>query len=179
MLRYFETSEARKGALLCRSWRNTGRSIQSNNHGKYRCELTQAEVLAVEEAAGAVMECLGYTPSSPALSGPPSWPVLLRYFALDTWWRFRAECGSLGSDRNHWLRWRRDLTTTHLRLAALLRSATLRRHSPEGVPNANYPAPDPASRRVRTKRTLRGMIRAQADRKPLERPTHPCFSNIL
>src|SRR5262249_23034233 len=45
MLRYFETPEARKGALLCRSWRNTCRSSQSNNHGKYRCELTKAEVL--------------------------------------------------------------------------------------------------------------------------------------
>jgi hypothetical protein len=125
MLRYFETAEARKGASLCQSWRNTGRPIQSDNHGKYRCELTEPEIAAVEGAARAEMERLGYSLTSPSPSAPPTWQSLLRCSVLDFWWRLQVECRSLRSDRNHWLRWRRDLTVACLRLAALFRSARL------------------------------------------------------
>jgi hypothetical protein len=114
MLHYFETPEASKSASLSRSWENTGKGILSANAGKYRGELSAAEVLAVEGTAREEMVQLGYTPDFPP-SAPPSALAIARYRLLGLWWWFRVECNSLLADRNHWLRWGRDLTVLYFR----------------------------------------------------------------
>lgn len=120
MLRYYQTPEASRSASLSRSWENTGKGVLSNNSGKYRSELSAAEVRAVEGVARAEMERLGYAPDFPP-SAPPSGLALGGYRLLGLWWWFRVECGSLASDRNHWLRWRRDLAVTYFRARRRLR----------------------------------------------------------
>jgi hypothetical protein len=114
MLRYFETAEARKSASLSRSWSNTGRDILRDNRGKYRKELSAAEVRLVEVAAREEMEPLGYTPDFPPSA--PSRRALWRFRLLDLWSRLLVECGSLVADRNHWRRWRRDLAAAYFRV---------------------------------------------------------------
>ena len=43
MLRFFETAEAKKSAVLSQAWRNTARPIQTENRGKYRTELSRPD----------------------------------------------------------------------------------------------------------------------------------------
>jgi hypothetical protein len=124
MLRYFETPEARKSASLSRSWENTGREILHGNRGKYRAELSTAEVRAVEAVAHAEMERLGYVPDVAPAPAPPSCLAVWGYHLLDAWWRLRVECGSLVSDRNHWRRWARDLTVRYFQFRRRPRAAS-------------------------------------------------------
>lgn len=114
MLRYFETPEAARSASLSRSWENTGKAVLSSNCGKYRGELSPAELRAVESVARDEMEQLGYPPDLPP-ADPPSPLAVAGYRLLDWWGWLRVECGSLFFDRNHWLRWRRDLALLYFR----------------------------------------------------------------
>jgi hypothetical protein len=116
MLRYFHTAEARKATSLCRSWQNTGRDILGGNSGKYRKELSPAEIRAMEGAAGDEMEELGYARDFPPSSNSPSLLTLSSYHLLDWCGHLRVECGSLLSDSNHWRRWRRDLAAAYFRV---------------------------------------------------------------
>jgi len=115
MLRFFDTAEARKSASLSRSWANTGRDIIASNAGKYRVELTRAEVQTVEGVARAEMERLGYIPDFPPARPPSRFKVVgYRLLDLATW--ARVEFRSLVSDRNHWRRWARDLAAFSFRV---------------------------------------------------------------
>lgn len=116
MLRYFHTAEAQKSASLSRSWQNTGREILGGNAGKYRKELSQVEIRAVEDAAGDEMEKLGYVRDFPSSSSPPSHLTVSYYRLLDLCGHLRVECSSLLSDSNHWRRWRRDLAVAYFRV---------------------------------------------------------------
>ena len=116
ILRYFNTAEARKAASLSRSWKNAGGEILGGNSGKYRKELSQAVIRALEGAAGDEMEKLGYVRDFPPSSIPPSLLTVSYYRLLDLCWHFRVECGSLLSDGNHWRRWRRDLAAAYFRV---------------------------------------------------------------
>lgn len=114
MLRYFDTAEARKSASLSKSWENTGRGILNANHGKYRRELSAAELDAIERVAHEEMQSLGYALEDPQALGPPSTLTVFRYTLVDRWRQFRVECESLVSDRNHWRRWLRDAFIAYL-----------------------------------------------------------------
>ncbi len=116
MLDFFTTLEAHKSGSLSESWHNTTRPIMTDNAGKYRHQLSAAELRAVETVAGEVMQCLDYAleePSSP--TDILSLAQKMSYWCLDHYWLLCAEWRSLQRDRNHWRRWARVVLMTYLR----------------------------------------------------------------
>lgn len=115
MLRFFETDEAKKSGQLSKSWENTAKPILKNNFGKYRKQLTEAEIQAVEAAAGEVMQQLDYAldfPDQPLTITPA---LLAHYKRLDRQWHWQVEWNSLRHDKNHWKRWGRGLLMARIR----------------------------------------------------------------
>jgi hypothetical protein len=106
LLSHQDTAAAQKGAVLSESWRNTGGPILQANAGKYKTALRPAEIAQVEQAAGQMMDMLGYTRDGPAASAPGPLGLLLIHIQ-DTLWRLQVEARSLVKDANHWRRWRR------------------------------------------------------------------------
>jgi hypothetical protein len=116
MLRFFETPEAVKSGRLSESWRNTAGPIRRTPLGRYRADLTPAELRWVESRAGRLMRQLGYAPDTDAVEGAvPSAGRRLGFRLLGLFWRLRTEARSLVRDRNHFRRWARDLYVTYLR----------------------------------------------------------------
>jgi hypothetical protein len=106
LLSHQDTAAAKKGAALSESWRNTGGPILQANTGKYKTALRPAEIAQVEQAAGRMMDILGYTRDGPAASAPSPLRLALIHIQ-DALWRLQVEARSLAKDANHWRRWRR------------------------------------------------------------------------
>lgn len=110
MLRFFDSPAARKGAALSESWANTAQPVQAGNAGKYRKDLSPAELAQVEAVARPLMETLGYVledpDAGPLVAGPAT---ELAWRVMDGAWRLRVEWRSLRNDENHWRRWGRRL----------------------------------------------------------------------
>jgi len=114
MLRYFETPEARKGGHLSESWTNIRHPVLSQNAGKYKTQLSETEIRAVETVAGEAMQQLGYPLElPPATNEPPPWRVF-GYRVLDLMGRTKVELRSLRRDRNRWRRFARGALLTYL-----------------------------------------------------------------
>jgi len=110
MLRFSETTSARKIAKMMDSWKNADAGFLKNNTEKWRTRLSPVELAAVEEEAGEQMEALGYARATDA-GAPIADPFLyLREARL----RAKVEWTSLRSDANHWKRWRRRAFLTRL-----------------------------------------------------------------
>ncbi|MFH1463439.1 MAG: sulfotransferase [Pseudomonadota bacterium] len=122
MLRFHETADARASARLSESWQNTARPVLGQNAGKYRKDLTRAEIALVEAEAGPLMDRLGYPRDIPEAELPsPSAADRARFRAADLRWRLQVEARSLRHDKNHWRRWARDASMRYLRLRNRLR----------------------------------------------------------
>ncbi|MDP6934563.1 MAG: hypothetical protein QGG40_16690, partial [Myxococcota bacterium] len=93
------------------SWQHTASPVLSGNTGKYRKDLTPAEISSVETVAGEVMDSLCYVRDSTEELRPGSLGVWLGEWAL----RLKVEWRSLRADSNHWKRWGRDLTVRLVR----------------------------------------------------------------
>lgn len=124
MLTPHRSASARRIAALSESWRNTDRPITTSSVGRYQGALSAEDLRAVESATAALMPRLGYLPVTDGGDRRPS--------ALDVRWRgavlrTRVELRSLRHDRNHLLRWRRDLLVRRLRLKAAARRIAPRR----------------------------------------------------
>lgn len=115
MLRFFETDAARTGGQLSKSWENHTRPIIRDNFGKYRKALAEREIRWVEQAAGEVMQQLGYTLDFPVHPEPVTGVDRFRFQVADLVCALGIEYRSLTSDRNHWMRWKRALYMAWLR----------------------------------------------------------------
>ncbi|MFD8722476.1 sulfotransferase family protein [Streptomyces sp. NPDC059629] len=124
MLAPHRSASARRIAALSESWRNTGRPITTSSVGRYQDALSAGDLRAVECAAAALMPRLGYTPVT---GGEDRRPSALGVRWRGTLLRTRIELRSLRHDRNHLLRWRRDLLVRRLRLKAAARRIAPRR----------------------------------------------------
>ncbi len=123
MLRFFEGREARKSARLSESWGNTGKPVLTGNTGKYRTRLSPPDILAVEAICAAPMVALGYAPTHSdaalaAFSLTAADRVKIQLTEVAMW--AGVELRSMRRDRNHFRRWRRDITA---RLLAVRRGA--------------------------------------------------------
>jgi hypothetical protein len=115
MLQYFEGSEAQKSASLSESWKNTASPVQRTNHGRWRKELTAADVRMVEASAAPIMRRLGYEAATPE-NDLRSFHVSLGWIGvMEAAYRARVELRSLRTDVNHWQRWHRDATVRGIR----------------------------------------------------------------
>jgi len=125
MLAFHRGDEARRSASLSESWQNTARPVIAGNSGKYRSELSPAEVRLVESITGRFMRRLDYPlefPEATQAAQLPSDTTLLSYRAHDLAGRAKVEWRSLRRDANHWRRWSRDATMEYLALRDRLRS---------------------------------------------------------
>ena len=126
MLDFFKTSEAHKSSELSESWGNTSRPIITDNAGKYRQQLSKAELQAVEIAAGPVMQQLGYVlDSCTPITGTLPLRRKALFYALDRYWQLGVEWRSLQHDRNHWRRWGRAAFMSYLCTGRLVRHKSL------------------------------------------------------
>lgn len=117
MLRFFETEEARRSALLSESWRNSNKPIIRGNSGKYREQMKVAEIRRVEAVTGALMDALRYARDFPHVErlNPNAFEVA-RFGLTDARMRLQVEWRSLRKDTNHWRRWARGITVVLLGL---------------------------------------------------------------
>jgi hypothetical protein len=112
MLQFSKTDNARKIAKMMDSWKNADAGFLAGNTQKWRRELTDVEVRAVEEECGEVMEALSY-PRSTDAGAPIEDPLL---YAREARQRAKVEWRSLRTDANHWKRWNRRAWLTLLDL---------------------------------------------------------------
>ncbi|MEO3973749.1 sulfotransferase [Streptomyces sp. CAU 1734] len=116
MLAHHLTGNARVTASLSASWRTAGDPITTARIGAHRRGLSDRERRQVESVTARVMETLRYPfdGASPAEPAPGPIGVALRGCAV----RLAVEARSLCTDRNHFRRWRRDITVRRLRRRA-------------------------------------------------------------
>lgn len=129
MLRFFETPDAHRSAGLAQDWRNTAKPILSGNSNKFLQRMSAEEIAIVESVAGETMRKLGYEPVSAHTAGePPGALRRIRYRFKNEMLRLQVEYRSVRKDRNQWLRWRRamrmSLLRMRLKLGATAPSAT-------------------------------------------------------
>lgn len=122
MLSFFQSKEAKKSANLSKSWEKTGQPIQRNNHNKFRKLLSAEEIADVESICFLTMQKFGYQPEYPKQPSQPSsrrqtWLTLKEYQL-----RLGIEWNSFREDKNHFLRWRRDILTNYFSLRRQKRS---------------------------------------------------------
>jgi len=106
LLAHEKTPAAKKGAALSESWQNTGGPILKGNSGKYRRALSAHEIAQVEQAAGEMMDALGYARDGKPAATPGSLGMA-QIQLKDTVWTLQVEGRSLLKDANHWRRWKR------------------------------------------------------------------------
>ncbi len=116
MLSFFQSKEAQKSAKLSKSWEKTGQPIQRNNHNKFRRLLSAEEIADVECICFDTMKEVGYQPDYPKQPSLPStrrqtWLALKEYKL-----RMGVEWNSFREDKNHLLRWRRDILVHYFSL---------------------------------------------------------------
>ena len=116
LLAFHRTAAARRLGSLSESWRNATAPVLRNNAGKYRTELTRAEIGAVESVAGELMTPLEYPMDTDGSTRTDGVFRRASYHLLDTRWRAAVELRSMRRDSNHWRRWTRDATMAWLRI---------------------------------------------------------------
>ncbi|MFG2609840.1 sulfotransferase family protein [Streptomyces anulatus] len=116
MLAHHLGDHARVTASLSASWRTAGDPITTARIGAHRRGLSERERRQVESVTAPAMEELRYPfdGASPAEPAPGPLRVALGGFAV----RMAVEARSLCTDRNHFRRWRRDVTVRRLRRRA-------------------------------------------------------------
>ena len=116
MLRFFENKEAQKSATLSKSWQKTGQSIQRSNTGKYKKNLQPREIELVEAVCFDSMQQYGYQPEHTAIPKLPTSREHLLIQFTERIMRLKVETDSMRKDKNHWIRWKRDLTASYFAL---------------------------------------------------------------
>lgn len=117
MLEFHQGEAARRSSELSGCWRNTGRPIQTGNTGRYRRELSSAEISLIEATCGELMARFGYQPERSASPNcPPARRHRFWFRLLDLAWRLKVEARAARRDRNYLLHWRRRLYLLRLRL---------------------------------------------------------------
>jgi len=113
MFAFFEQKEASKGAKLSESWKNTGKPIKKNNHGKWRTQLSPSEIGDVESQCFDTMQIFGYQPTTelPSTNAPYRQKRIDRKEKL---LQAYVEYKSFRNDKNVFLRWRRDAYARYL-----------------------------------------------------------------
>ncbi|MSP54085.1 MAG: sulfotransferase [Myxococcales bacterium] len=122
MLEFFKGKEAQRSSGLSESWKHTAAPIRGDALDRWRKDLTDEEVLAVESAAGETMEALGYVPARSAEQRATGPSALQRArWTLSDWasW-LTVEWRSLRKDKNVGLRWRRYWVVQRVKLLLVL-----------------------------------------------------------
>ena len=81
MLEFHRDGGAKRQAGAAEPWKNLGRSLMRDNHGKFRTGLTADEIACVEALCGDTMRHFGYEPES--CDGPPLPELLARLQPLE------------------------------------------------------------------------------------------------
>ena len=115
MFDFFRQKEASKGAQLSESWKNTGKPIKSNNHGKWRTQLNPSEISDVESQCFDTMQLFGYQPTTDLASHIDP-DRLAKIHRKERLLQARIEYQSFRNDKNVFLRWRRDSYVRYLNL---------------------------------------------------------------
>ncbi|MCX4502015.1 sulfotransferase family protein [Streptomyces anulatus] len=123
MLAHHLSGNARVTASLSASWRTAGDPITTARIGGHRRGLSDRERRQVESVTARAMETLRYPFDRASSAEPAPGPlgIALRGFAV----RLTVEARSLRTDRNHFRRWRRDVTVRRLRRRAKPRRAPI------------------------------------------------------
>lgn len=117
MLRHFEDAAALRTAELSREWRNLARPVRTDSVGRYRRDLTELEIRAIEAEAGETMRQLGYATE---VAGRPSTIERARLRASGWSSAIATEIRSVARDRNFGRRWNRAFFLWSRRLGAML-----------------------------------------------------------
>lgn len=126
MLRFFETKDARTSAGLAQDWQNTAMPILSGNANKFLSRMTADEIATIETVAGNTMRKLAYEPVGAGdTREPPGVLRRARYRLGNELLRLRVEYRSVRTDRNQWLRWRRSIRMSALKIRLKLGAATM------------------------------------------------------
>lgn len=122
MLEFFKGKEARRSSGLSESWKHTAAPIRGDALERWRKDLTDEEVLAVEAVAGGTMEALGYVPAHSAeeRAVEPTAAQRARWTADDWASWLKVEWRSLQKDKNVKLRWRRAWVLQRVKLGLVL-----------------------------------------------------------
>jgi len=108
MLAHQNSTAAKMGSVLSESWKNTGKALITNNHGKYSSELSRREIELVELECACLMSELGYTADTSNVSVPSL--LELAFIKVSNFTNFvKVEFRSIFKDRNHWRRWGRSV----------------------------------------------------------------------
>ena len=113
MLSFFQSKEAQKSAHLSKSWEKTGQPIQKNNSNKYRKLLDAGEIADIECLCHPLMKELGYEPDYPNQPSSPTSNTQKWFQIKEKQMRWGVEWKSFREDKNHFLRWKRDLIATY------------------------------------------------------------------
>lgn len=125
MLEFFKGAEARKSASLSESWKNTAAPIRTEGLQRWKGDLTDTEVLAIEAVAGETMEALGYTPEHPAAARAAFQPGAVQragWWLEDEWSWLKVEARSFRRDKNFGRRWARAVLLKRIRAELALRA---------------------------------------------------------
>ncbi len=118
MLAFHARPAAQRASALSADWRNTARPLLRGNSGKFRAQLSPAELRWVEASCGPLMQQLGYPPLTRPDGARPGPGARARFAAQGLAWRAQVELRSLRQDNNHWRRWRRGAWVAAQRLRA-------------------------------------------------------------
>ena len=116
MLSFFQSNEAQKSSHLSKSWEKTGQPIQKNNSNKYRKLLTAGEIADIECLTHSLMKELGYEPDYPKQPSLPTSTTQKWLKIKEQKMRLNVEWKSFREDKNHFLRWKRDLLASYFAL---------------------------------------------------------------
>jgi hypothetical protein len=120
MLAYHLSGEARKSGALSVSWENTAKPVIKGNANKYRCQLTQKEIMQFEAIAHEEMQELSYRLDNPLelLLQKQSELTVARfsYRLSELQLKIKAEINHLIKDKNSAARLRKNLYMSYIRL---------------------------------------------------------------
>lgn len=128
MLEFHRTGSARKSAGLSASWVNSASPVQTGRLSAYRKDLTRRQGRVVELVAAGLMDRFEYEREYSGEAGAgrrkedrpactPTLPEMCMYRLVHTALFLEVEFKSMLYDKNHWLRWGRNLLLLRLFLA--------------------------------------------------------------
>lgn len=125
MLRYFEKKEVSELASLSGSWKNISKAVLTDNHCKYKKELSKEDIALFEAFSHEELSSFGYILDSDKyqlslIRERLTTAEKIRYYLLENIFKLKVECISMVKDKNFISRWKKKfhLWSLHVRSAA-------------------------------------------------------------
>lgn len=112
MLRYFEKKEVSDLARLSGSWKNIAKAVLSDNHSKYKTELSPEETAVFEAFSQEELTSLGYKLENDInqlqlIRERLTTTEKIRYYLLENYFKLKVECAAMVKDKNFIPRWKK------------------------------------------------------------------------